>query len=72
MLVLTLVFVLIAASAIIASAQDSLCVGKEWGMRSAFHREECISLLNIPIALSSAAVVVLLVWSAWGKQVHVL
>ena len=70
MQVLTLVFCLLAASWMLAAAQDSICVGRSYGVRSAVHQQACVDAMSIPIMMSGSAVVALLVWSAWNKQVH--
>lgn len=67
--VLTLVFVLLASCALIAALQDSLCIQRRFGLRSAIHQERCTSFLDIPILLSSLLVTALLVWAAWDKQI---
>lgn len=71
MYVLTLVFVILAACMLVAAAQDSLCVGRAWGIHSRVHQEDCIQALNVPILLSSLAIVALLVWSSWGRQIAI-
>ena len=72
MQVLTLVFALLAASWILAALQDSICIGRDAGVRSAVHQQACVDAVSIPIMMSGSAVIALLVWSAWNKQVHVM
>jgi hypothetical protein len=55
----------------LAAAQDSLCVGTAYGVRSPVHQQACIDAVNVPIMLSGSAVAALLVWSAWNRQIHV-
>lgn len=66
--VLTVVFVLLASCTLLAAAQDSLCIGQDWGIKSKIHQDSCIEALNVPIMLSGSAIIALLIWSAWGQQ----